>query len=818
MKISYNWLKKYIDLKISPEQVRELLTNCGLEVESLEQFQNIKGGLEGIVIGEVKTCEQHKNADKLWVTTVDVGSGVVLPIVCGAPNVAAGQKVLVAPVNTYLPALGHDFVIKKTKIRGEVSEGMICAEDELGMGSSHEGIIVLHHSATVGLAAKDYYKIENDWIFEIGLTPNRSDATSHLGVARDLLALIKIHYPDNSVELFKPAVSSFNVDNYNRIIDVVVEDAKACPRYSGLTLTGIQVKDSPEWLKSILSSIGIRPINNIVDITNYVLMETGQPLHAFDASKIKGNKVVVKKLKAGTLFKTLDEVKRELTDLDLMICNDAEGMCMAGVFGGIDSGVNENTTEIFLESACFDPKTIRKTSKHHNLKTDASFRFERGTDPNITIYALKRAAIMIKDIAGGEISSPIIDVYPEEILPAIVDVKYYNITRLIGKEIDTKTIKQILVDLGIEILSENNSGLSLAVATNKVDVLREVDIIEEILRIYGYNNIEIGDVLKSSLSYTSNPEPEKTRESISNFLSSLGYSEIMNNSLTRSEYSEKFGFITPEYNVLLLNPLSKDLNVMRQTLVFGILENISHNINHKVHNLKLFEFGRAYQLVNPKAEKVIEKYSEKEKLAFAISGSKVNESWNTEDIAVNIYDLKSLIFKIINRLGINTNLFKLEISNIDLFEYGFNIVYKRQKLVSIGKISKKVLSVFDIKQEVFYAELEWNSIFDLFKISSVQYTEIPKFPEVRRDLALLVDKEINYEEIEKLAFQYETKLLKKVNLFDIYEGNQISAGKKSYAISFILQDFEKTLTDKEIERIMQKLQEAFEEKLGAVLR
>ena len=595
MKISYNWLKQYINIKVEPEKLSKLLTDCGLEVEGLEKFQSIKGGLEGVVIGEVKTKVQHPNADKLTLTTVDVGKDELLNIVCGAPNVEAGQKVLVATIGTWLYMEDDSFQIKKSKIRGQVSEGMICAEDELGLGKSHDGIMVLETDAKIGTPAKEYFNIQDDYIFEIGLTPNRADATSHFGVARDLVAVFNHINSNSSSKFICPSVENFKADNENNIIDIIVEDSEACPRYSGLTISGVRVEESPEWLKTRLLSIGVRPINNIVDITNYVLFETGQPLHAFDFDEITGRKVIVKKLKQGTKFIGLDEIERELTGNDLMICNEIEGMCIGGVFGGIKSGVCESTTKIFLESAYFDPKTIRKTSKYFGLQTDASFRFERGADPEMTIFALKRAALLIKQIAGGKISSEVIDIYPNPILRWTIDVNYKNVDRLIGKVIDRETIQKILIDLDFEILDKSADGFQVRVPIRKVDVKREVDIIEEILRIYGYNNIEIPSKVNSSISFQPFPDPEKVQNIIADYLSDTGFIEIMNNSLTKSKYLESFTTdLELKNNVKILNPLSQDLDVLRQSLVFGGLETIIYNINRKVSDLKLFEFGKSY--------------------------------------------------------------------------------------------------------------------------------------------------------------------------------------------------------------------------------
>ena len=817
MKISYNWLKQYINIEVEPEKLSKLLTDCGLEVEGLEKFQSIKGGLEGVVIGEVRTKVQHPNADKLTLTTVDVGKDELLNIVCGAPNVEAGQKVLVATIGTWLYMEDDSFQIKKSKIRGQVSEGMICAEDELGLGKSHDGIMVLETDAKIGTPAKEYFNIQDDYIFEIGLTPNRADATSHFGVARDLVAVFNHINSNSSSKFICPSVENFKADNENNIIDIIVEDSEACPRYSGLTISGVRVEESPEWLKTRLLSIGVRPINNIVDITNYVLFETGQPLHAFDFDEITGRKVIVKKLKQGTKFIGLDEIERELTGNDLMICNEIEGMCIGGVFGGIKSGVCESTTKIFLESAYFDPKTIRKTSKYFGLQTDASFRFERGADPEMTIFALKRAALLIKQIAGGKISSEVIDVYPNPILRWTIDVNYKNVDRLIGKVIDRETIQKILIDLDFEILDKSADGFQVRVPIRKVDVKREVDIIEEILRIYGYNNIEIPSKVNSSISFQPFPDPEKVQNIIADYLSDTGFIEIMNNSLTKSKYLESFTTdLELKNNVKILNPLSQDLDVLRQSLVFGGLETIIYNINRKVSDLKLFEFGKSYSY--NKDEDDLKKYSENVKLALLISGKNEPESWKIDQKNSGFYDIKVFVTNIFRKLGFNNSLLTVNQDVSKIFVEGLSYNYKKHKLVEFGQLSNKLLADFDIKQNVYYAEIKWDILINLVKNNLIQYQETPKYPEVRRDLALLIDKSIRFEEIEKLAFQTEKSLLKKINIFDVYEGEKIAEDKKSYAVGFILQSPFKTLTDKLIDKTMNKLINVFEKDLNAKIR
>jgi len=777
MKISYNWLKQYLDINLSPEELSELLTDCGLEVEGLEKWQSIKGGLEGIVIGEVKTCEKHPNADKLSLTTVDVGSESFLPIVCGAPNVATGQKVVVATVGTKLYKEDEVFEIKKAKLRGEPSEGMICAEDELGLGTSHDGIIVLGPEVKTGTLAKDHYKIEDDFIYEIGLTPNRTDAMSHIGVARDIKAVLDnqdfINNKKPGRRLNLPKTNKFKTENTNLDIDIVVEDIDACPRYTGVTIQGIDVKESPEWLKNRLNAIGLRPINNIVDITNYVLHETGQPLHAFDASEIKGGKVVVKKMPKGSKFTTLDEIERELTGDDLMICDTKEGMCIGGVFGGIKSGVTEKTKDIFLESAYFDPVHIRKSSKHHDLQTDASFRFERGVDPDVTVFALKRAAQLIKEIAGGIISSEVKDVYPKPMNKIEVLVSWKNINRLIGKTIGQDVIKNILSSLEFDILSEDKNGLKLKVPFYRTDVTREADVIEEILRVYGYNNVEIPSKQNSSIAHLVKPDREKLLEIAMNYLSNNGFSEIMVNSLTKSDYYEKDHGFDKDKNVNIFNPLSRDLNVMRQTLLFGGLETIVHNINRKNHDLKLFEYGNTYSLADKSSDDVTKKYQEVNKLSMYISGRKEKESWYTGDKEVDFNFLKALSYNLLQRLGIGIHKLETVKSNESYNSEGFHLLHNNKKLVEIGEISKQLLKEFDIDQKVYFTEINWDLLVSLTKGDAIRYKPIPKFPEVRRDLALLIDSSVTFLEIEKLAYQAERKLLKEVNLFDVYESKNI---------------------------------------------
>jgi phenylalanyl-tRNA synthetase beta chain len=823
MKISYNWLKQYINLELEPEKVSELLTDCGLEVERLEKVQSVKGGLEGVIIGKVVSSEKHPDADKLTLTTVDIGRNQLLSIVCGAPNVKTGQKVPVAPIGTKLFFNNEVVEIQRRKVRGELSEGMICAEDELGLGASHDGIMELDPDASVGMTAREYFNITDDYVFEIGLTPNRTDAMSHLGVARDLMAVINNLPAENNdidnVELLIPSVDAFKQDNQNRKIEVEIVDTKACGRYSGVTITGIEVGESPEWLKTFLSAIDIRPINNIVDISNYVLFETGQPLHIFDADEITGGKVVVKKPEQGTKFTTLDEVDRELSGNDLMICNLKEGMCIAGVFGGIKSGVTEKTKDIFIESAYFNPRIIRKTAKYHGLQTDSSFRFERGTDPNGTVYALKRAGLLIKELTGGEISSEIIDIYPKPFEKLTFEVAYANVDRLIGKKIPRHIIESILVSLGIEVIEKNENGFRVLIPTYKTDVTREVDVIEEILRIYGYNTIDIPENVKSSLSYWDKPNPGGIQSLVSDYLTDNGFYEMMNNSLTSSAYIEKVSDLHSEKDVKILNPISKDLDVLRQTLLFGGLESINYNINRQSNDLKFYEFGNTYFLNPDKKEKsdVVVKYKENKHLVLFLTGRKTPESWYAAADQTDFYTLKATVNNIIDRLGINRFDFVLEERKNDVFKSSLVYRHNDKLLVEFGLISP-LLTNFDIKQDIFYADFDWGLILKLTRSAKVDFKDLPKYPEVRRDLALLLSNDIQFSEIEKIAYRVEKKLLKRVSLFDVFEGGKIGKGMKSYAVSFILQDRKKTLTDKEINKIMNKLIRVYQEELHAIIR
>ena len=808
MKISYNWLKQFINTSWNAEKIAELLTDLGLEVEGIEDYQSVKGGLEGVVVGEVLTCDQHPNADRLKVTTVNIGADKPLQIVCGAPNVAKGQKVPVATIGTKLfTSEGEEWTIKKGKIRGEESHGMICAEDELGLGQSHDGIMILDKSLKIGTPVAKIFEIENDKVFEIGLTPNRADAMSHLGVARDLKAGLLQH--KINLELITPSTSSYHIDNRSLKIDVQVEDLVKAPRYCGVTLSGLKIADSPTWMQNRLKAIGLSPINNVVDATNYVLHELGQPLHAFDAAKIKGNKVIVKTLKSGTKFTTLDEVERTLHGDDLMICDAEKPMCIAGVFGGITSGVTESTTSIFLESAYFDPISIRKTAKRHSLNTDASFRFERGIDPNITEYALMRAALLIMEVAGGEVTSDVFDSYPVKIEDSQVRLSFENAEKLIGQEVPKETIKQILTSLDIKVNSVTETGLGLMVPAYRNDVTREADIIEEILRVYGYNNIQTTNKLNASISNSNKFEDYKLRNVIGNQLVSQGFYEIMTNSLTTAKFTELSDMLKQEHNVVMLNPLSQDLGVMRQSLLFSGLEAVSYNINRKRGDLKLFEFGNTYHDYNGNRE-------EPKHLTLLVTGERTKEAWNGSNKTTDFFYLKGLVYSILKRLGINNT--KEQPVKADVFSEGLNMSLGKAELVSIGLVKKSVLKHFDISQTVLYADFNWDNILEVAKRNSIIFKELPKYPEVRRDFALLLDETVSFESIYNLARQSERKLLKDINLFDVYQGKNLPKGKKSYAISFTLQDEHKTLTDKQIDKIMANLQKSFEKELGAVLR
>ena len=803
MKISFNWLKNFIQINESPEEIGALLTKSGLEVEGIETFETLPGGLKGLVIGEVLTCERHPGADKLSKTTVDLGNGIIAPIVCGAPNVAAGQKVVVATVGTTVyPLTGEPFKISKAKIRGEVSEGMICAEDEIGLGESHDGILVLDTSLPNGTPAAEYFKIETDHVIEIGLTPNRADATSHLGVARDLKALLK-------KDICNKDLSSFKSDNHKAPININIENTAACPRYAGLTISGIKVQPSPAWLQNRLKAIGLSPINNIVDATNYVLHDLGQPLHAFDLNKVKGNTINVKTVLEGTSFVTLDQVERKLKSNDLMICNAEEPMCIAGVFGGANSGVSDATTAIFLESAYFSPDYIRKTAMQHGLKTDASFRFERGTDPNMPVIALKQAALLIKEIAGGEISSELYDIYPSPIDNFQFDVTYSNIDRLIGKKIEHHIIKEIVQSVGITITAETPEGLSLSVPPYKVDVQREVDVIEEIIRIYGFENIEVSEYLNSDfLANFPEKDSEKIKRSIANLLTDNGFNEILSNSLTSPNYYEGLTDFDPTQHVAILNRLSEDLGIMRRTLLFSGLEALAYNINRKQNNLSVYEFGKSYHLIEGK-------YKENNHLALWKSGNATDETWLSKSTATSFHDFAATITQLIQKL----NLSKISIDKFadDVFKNGLKYTRNNKVIITAGILQKSILKKTGIKQDVYYADIDLDAVLKGFD-NKIIFSEISKFPEVRRDLALVLDKKVSFDEISKLANKTERKLLKDINVFDVFEGEQIGKDKKSYSVSFLLQDNEQTLTDKQIDGTMQKLIATFEKDLGAIIR
>jgi len=819
MNISYNWLKEFLNFNLTPEETAKALTSIGLENGPYEEVETIKGGLDGLFIGEVLTCVEHPDSDHLHLTTVNVGQEEPLKIVCGAPNVAAGQKVVVAVVGTKLYDGEESFTIKKSKIRGQESFGMICAEDEIGIGTSHEGIIVLPADATVGMPAKEYYGITSEYVLEVDITPNRVDASSHFGVARDLAAFLK--QTDASIVLKRPSVDGFKSDNNNFKVKVIVENSEACPRYAGVTVSDITVAESPKWLQDRLRLIGVRPINNVVDITNYLLHETGQPLHAFDGDKINGNTVRVRTTPEGTVFKTLDEVERKLSANDLMICNAEEPMCIGGVFGGVDSGVSEKTTRIFIESAYFHPVWIRKTARRHGLNTDASFRFERGVDPNNTVYVLKRAAMMVKEVADGTISSEIVDIYPNPMEDFRVSLSLQKTNALIGKVLAPEQVKSILKSLDIEILSESGDLLELKVPAYRVDVQRDVDVIEDILRIYGYNNVEISDSLKSNISYSNKPDSHKLQNLIAEQLTASGFNEILNNSLTSSAYYTDLKSFPTEETVLMLNPLSSDLNGMRQTLLFGGLESISYNRNRRKQDLKFYEYGNCYHFndANRNEENRLSPYSEEYHLGFWITGNKTAQTWIHSEEKTSFYELKAYVENVLARLGVERNAVIVEESADDVFAKNLVFSTRGGKLLAkLGSVQAVLLKKFDIDTDVFYADILWKTLLDQAKKAKVSYSELPKYPEVRRDLALLIDKTVRFTDIEKIALATEKKLLKNVALFDVYEGKNLPQDKKSYAVSFTLQDETQTLNDKLIEGIMNKLIKNFETQLGASLR
>ena len=809
MRISYNWLKQFIKTDLQSNEIADILTDLGLEVEGVDTYESLKGGLLGVVVGHVITCEKHPDADKLKITTVDIGDGnTPLQIVCGAPNVAVGQKVPVATIGTKLyDKEGNAFEIKKGKIRGQESHGMICAEDELGLGESHDGILILDASLSPGTPAAQIFNIECDEVFEIGLTPNRADAMSHMGVARDLRA--GLLQRGTTSELITPSVSNFKVEKRTLKIDIKVEDSKLVPRYCGVTISGVTVKPSPNWLQNRLKAIGLTPKNNIVDVTNYVLHELGQPLHAFDATQIQGSKVIIKTLPTGTKFITLDDIERSLHEEDLVICDESGPLCLAGVFGGKTSGVTNETATIFLESAYFNPVSVRKTAKRHTLSTDASFRFERGIDPSITEYALKRAALLIQEVAGGEITSDIIDVYPKRIEDFSVFIHFQKVNRIIGEEIKPETIKKILASLDIKVNSISDAGLGLLIPSYRVDVTREIDVIEEILRVYGYNNVTIPGKLNATVSNSPRTEEYHIQNTIADQLCGLGFNEMMANSLTSPDYIGLSQQLEAEQNVMILNPLSNDLSAMRQSLLFSALEAVAFNNNRRRSDLKLFEFGKTYH-------KTAEGHLEEKHLTLTLTGNRSDESWIKAQEKSDFFLIKGYVMAILSRLGIEQKTVAIPVVN-DVFAEGLALAIGKEIIVEFGSIKKTVLKHFDIKQEVVYADFNWGKL-QKYISNKIKYTDIPKYPEVRRDFALLVDETIQFEQIFNLAKQTEKSVLKQVKLFDVYQGKNLPEGKKSYAVSFILQDDTKTLTDSQIDKIMGKLQSQFESQLGASLR
>lgn len=819
MTISYNWLKEYVKCDLGAEEIARILTDIGLEVEALEKSETVKGGLAGLVVGEVLTCSKHPDADKLNITTVNIGEPEPLQIVCGAPNVAAGQKVIVATCGTTLYPSGgeEEFKIKKSKIRGVESFGMICAEDEIGVGASHDGIIVLPADTKVGTPASELFGAGDDYIIEIGLTPNRVDAASHYGVARDLAAYLKSNNISSSLDL--PSTASFSIDNTSLPALISVENSEACPRYMGITMSGVKVEPSPEWLQKRLLSIGMNPKNNVVDITNFILHELGQPLHAFDYDKIEGGKITVRTCDEGTKFTTLDGVERSLSSSDLMICSETRPMCIAGVFGGMDSGVTDETSRIFIESAYFNPVWVRKTAKRHGLSTDSSFRFERGTDPNMPCLALKRAADMIREIAGGKITSEITDIYPAKIEDSPAELSYTRINRLIGKELSRECIKSILAGLEIRIMAEDGDNLSVMVPAYRVDVKREADVVEDILRIYGYNNIEIPKLVKSGISIEERPDKDHIINIISSLMTASGYTEIMSNSLTKSAYYTDLTAYKAENCVKILNPLSNDLNVMRQTLIFNALEAVELNTNRKNGDLKLFEFGNCY-FYNPEkvAEGGLAPYSEKYKLGVVVTGLQTKASWNAKSAKSNFFTIKAIAQKLLQRFGINIDEAVIETLTSDLYSEAVTFGFRGKPLFEIGVVAPKIKAIFDLKTNVYYMELDFDMLMKMLKKHKITVTELSKFPEVKRDLALMVDKKVTFSELREIAIKSEKKLLKSVSLFDVYEGDKLPEGKKSYALTFILEDTTKTLNDTIIDKTMANLIRQFEQQVGATIR
>lgn len=820
MNISYNWLKRYLKTDLSAEEIAKILTDIGLEVEGFEKIETIKGGLQGVVVAEVVTCCDHPDSDHLHITTVDVGAEAPVQIVCGAPNCRQGLKVLCATVGTVLYPNGGDeeFKIKRSKIRGVESLGMLCAEDELGIGESHDGIMELPADAVVGTTAKEYLHIEDDYLIAIGLTPNRVDAASHIGVARDLAAYLKAN--GREVELQWPSVDDFKVDNHDLEVKISVENTEAAPRYVGLTVKNCKIGPSPEWMQYCLRAAGINPKNNLVDITNFVLFELGQPLHAFDADKIEGREVVVRTCAEGTPFVTLDGVERKLTERDLMICSAERPMCIAGVFGGLDSGVSETTTNVFIESAYFNPVWVRKTAKRFGLNTDSSFRFERGADPNMQLYAAKRAALLMKELAGGEISSEITDICPVKAEDFVFDLSLKRVNMLIGKEIPEATVRTIITALDVKVLAEKEGVLTVAVPPYRVDVQREADLIEDILRIYGYNNVEIPQQMRSTLSYAQRPDRTKLMNLAADFLTAIGYTEIMSNSLTKALYYENLESYKAENSVKIMNPLSADLNVMRQTLLFNMLEAMSLNINHKKGDLKLYEFGNCYyyDAAKSNAENPLAAYSEEYRVAIGVTGVAQPQSWDAKPMKASFFTLRATAEKLLKRFGIDIYTLKCEPLKSDLFSEGIELQLNGKTLVQLGVVSAKIRKMLDVKQEVYFLEMNFDLLVKSTKKHRIQAEELSKFPEVKRDLALLVDKSVSFAALREVAFQTERKLLKRVSLFDVYEGDKLPEGKKSYALSFILEDKSRTLDEKTIERVMGNLQRQFETKCGANVR
>lgn len=825
MNISFDWLKEYVDLgDMTPEQLDDLLTFSGLEVDGKEKVETIKGGLEHVVIAQVLTCEPHPDSDHLHLTTVDVGTGTPLNIVCGAPNVAAGQKVVCAQIGTKIYTSDTEYYeIKKGKLRGAVSEGMLCAADELQLGTDHAGIMVLPDDAPVGMPAKEYFNVKDDWLFEVAITANRMDAISHIGVARDVVAVrntregkqLKIQWPEVAEDLTPTAKGE--------AIKVTVEDANLCPRYTGITLRNVKVGESPEWLQNRLRTVGLRPINNVVDVTNFVMMEVGQPLHAFDADQITGGHVIVKTLPQGTKFVTLDGVERTLDARDLMICNEQEGMCIAGVFGGLKSGTTMETKNVFLESAFFNPVSIRKTSQRHTLKTDASYRYERTCDPNITEWALRRAVKLIQELAGGEICGQMVDLYPKPIERPTVEVNFRRMFDLVGQDIPLEAVRTALTSLDIEIVNETAEGMTLKVPTCKADVTRECDIVEEIMRIYGYNNIHIGETVNSCLSYGKKPDPRKLKNAVSDYLTDNGFSEIMNNSLTKSEYYDENPDFAADRCIPIINPLSKELNVMRQTLLYSGLECIARNINFRILDQKLYEYGRSYVKTDEAANQelpVTKRFTETEHVSIFMTGNMTPESWKMKAAETDFFYLKAYIIDILHRTRVNMGRIEMVPTTAKYFAEGLDIIQRDSKklLGTLGRIGRETLKKMDIKQPVYYADLNWTLLLKQYPTKEVQYQEVAKFPEVRRDLALVLRKDVSFAQVEQAALQCEKKLLKSVSLFDVYEGKGITEGFKSYAVSFILQDKDKTLADKQIESTMAKIQKTLETQLGAKIR